>query len=74
MTNNETQADLVGKAIGYQAEESTHKVLIPGIDSLHTKPTSTIAETLALILKSEANVVEIRYRVGKFIELTTTRS
>lgn len=67
----QTQEDLVRESMGYQPKETTRKVMIPGIQALHTKPTVEIAETLALVLRSEPNIVELRYRVGEFIELVT---
>ena len=67
----QNQEDLVREAMGYQPKEVTRKVNLPGLTALHNKSTVEIAETLALVLKSENNIVEIRYRVGEYIELVT---
>ena len=66
-----TQDDLVREEQGYQPREVTRKISVPGLESLHQKPTIEIAEMLALVLRSEPNIIELRYRVGEFIELTS---
>lgn len=65
-----TQADLVTEDKGFQEKRITRKVVIPGLNILHTKPIEDIAEVLALVIKSQNNIVEIRYVLGEYIELT----
>lgn len=69
-----TQSDLVVEDQGYKPEEETRRIRLPGLESLHTKSTKEIAEVLAIAIKSEPNVIEIRYRLGEFIELTSSQS
>ncbi len=68
------QAELVAEDQGFQAKEVTRKITMPGLEQLHNKTTKEIAEVLAIAIKSEPNVIEIRYRLGKFIELTSSQS
>jgi len=68
-----TQEDLVKEDQGYRSEEVTRKITLPGLKELHTKSTKDIAEVLAVAIKSEPNVIEIRYRLGEFIELTSSQ-
>lgn len=65
------QQELVQEEQGFQPKEVTRKITLPGLETLHTKTIDEIAEVLAIAIKSEPNVVELRYRAGKFIELTT---
>ena len=67
-----SQSDLVAADQGYEPKEVVHKVSVPGLKSLHNKSISEIAEVLASVIKSKNNVVELRYRVGEFIELTSS--
>tara|TARA_Y100000310_G_scaffold342270_1_gene444785 strand:- start:2033 stop:2221 length:189 start_codon:yes stop_codon:yes gene_type:complete len=55
----------------YTPEQTTVKVAVPGIQSLHTRSTEEIAEVLSNVMKSQSNVIEVRYVLGKYIELTT---
>lgn len=70
-----TQADLVADDQGFKEKYETRKVVVPGINMLHTKKVEEIAEVLALIMKSQNNIVELRYKLGEHIELVyeTTR-
>ena len=67
----QTQDDLVREAMGYRPKETTRKINLPGLQSLHLKSGVEIAEALALVLKAESNIVEIKYRLGEYIEVTT---
>jgi hypothetical protein len=69
-----TQAELVEEDQGFKSKEVTRRITLPGLKTLHNKPTKEIAEVLALAIKSEPNVIEIRYRVGEFIELTSIQA
>lgn len=69
-----TQSDLVEQNMEVQPQVMIEKVVIPGIETLHTKSTQDIAETLTFVLKSRPNIVEFRYVIGKYIELTTDSS
>jgi len=55
--------------MGFIPEQKVERIAFPGIKLLHEKPTAEIAEALAMALKSRSNVVELRYKVGEFIEL-----
>ena len=67
---NKTQEDIVLNDSPYTPEQTTTRIAVPGIQSLHTKPTEQIAEVLSNVLRSHSNVVEIKYVLGKYIELT----
>lgn len=43
---------------------------MPGIKTLHLRPLPEIAASLAAALKSQANIVELRYIRGECIEIT----
>ena len=66
----QTQADHVAEEMGYKPTLQKEQIAFPGIKLLHERPTAEIAEALALALKSRGNVIELRYKVGEFIELT----
>jgi len=68
---NKTQEDIVTDNSLYTPEQTTVKVAVPGIQSLHTRSTEEIAEVLSNVMRSQSNVVEIKYVLGKYIELTT---
>ena len=65
-----SQQDHVTEEMGYKPEVIVERIAFPGIKTLHEKPTAEIAEALALALRSRQNVVEVRYKIGEFIELT----
>jgi hypothetical protein len=65
-----TQQDIVDESKGYLPKTQTVKVSIPGIEYLHTRTTFDIAEALANVLKSQRDIVEVRYVLGEYIELT----
>lgn len=68
---SKTQEDLVVNSVPYSPEQTTVKVAVPGIQLLHTKSTEEIAEVLSNVIRSRSNVVEIKYVLGEYIELTT---
>lgn len=70
MKSIKTQEDIVRAAKGFREKYETRKLKLPGIETLHTKTLEEIAEVLAIALKSQSNVVEVRYRVGEHVELT----
>jgi hypothetical protein len=66
-----TQADLVAQEEQkvFQPEVVADRLFLPGIDKLHEKSTKEIAEVLANVLRSRANIREITYKVGEYIEI-----
>jgi len=68
---NKTQEDIVSASLEPTPEQTTVKVAVPGIQSLHTRPVQEIAEVLSNVMRSEPNVIEVKYVLGKYIELTT---
>ena len=56
--------------ISYPGADRKVKVAIPGIQSLHHRPTNEIGEVLSNAILSQANVTEVKYVLGKYIELT----
>ena len=65
-----TQSDLVTEELLSQPRTTKEKLRLPGIEKLHTKTKEEIAETLAMVLKSRPNIVQLDYVVGKWIEVT----
>ena len=65
-----TQQDLVNEELLSQDRVTIEKLKLPGITTLHTKSKEEIAETLAMVLKSRANIVGMNWVLGKYIELT----
>lgn len=65
-----TQADVVADDKGFKEKLEKRKVVVPGLNILHTKPVEDIAEVLALVMKSQNNIVELKYVLGEYIELT----
>jgi hypothetical protein len=66
----QTQADHVTEEMGFIPDVKTERIAFPGIKTLHEKPSAEIAEAIAMALKSRSNVVELRYKIGEYIELT----
>jgi hypothetical protein len=64
------QAELVEQAMEVKPQLTSVKLKLPGITTLHTKSFPEVAETLVNALKSQANVTEVRYVIGEYIELT----
>jgi hypothetical protein len=48
----------------------TDKIVVPGIQLLHEKPTLEVAEVIATILKSRQNIVKLTYVLGSHFEVT----
>ena len=71
--HQKTQDDIVRDSIGYQPQEEVRKVILPGIETLHTKSIPEIAEVLANVLRMESSVTELKWVVGKYFELTVQR-
>lgn len=65
-----TQDDIVREDQGYKPQELTRKVLLPGIEQLHTKSIQEIAEVLANVLRMERSITKFTWEIGKHIELT----
>ena len=65
-----TQADLVEEELGSRPQENTVTLTIPGIKTLHQKPTAEIAEVLANVLRSRSGITKIEYVLGSHIKLT----
>lgn len=64
-----TQADLVAEEQLKEERVTSEKIRIPGVESLHLKNRDEIAEVLVNVLKSRAGIKEIKYVVGKYIEV-----
>ena len=69
----QNQADYVTEEMGFKPEVVQEKIVFPGIKQLHEKPTAEIAEALAMALKSRSGIIELRYKVGEYIEVFLTR-
>ena len=69
-----TQDDIVRADQGYKPVEVTRKILLPGIEQLHTRSIKEIAETLANVLRMEHGITKFVWEVGKHIELTVDQS
>jgi hypothetical protein len=68
------QADHVREETGFVPVSVTERIVIPGLQTLHNKTADEIGQALGLILKSRSNITEIRYKIGEFIELTSTQT
>jgi hypothetical protein len=66
-----TQADHVAQDLGTKPATVTDKIIIPGIDILHTRPTDEMIEILVNVMKSRSNIIEFKYVIGKYIEITS---
>ena len=56
----------VGDRLAYQKKI---RIGIPGIQTLHSRSSNEIGDVLFDIINSEDNVTEIKYVLGKYIEL-----
>lgn len=65
-----TQTDLVNEQKGLKEKLSTKKVIVPGIETLHTKSAADVAEVVSLILRSQTGIKEFKYVIGEYFELT----
>ena len=63
------QMDHVKEMKGIQPEVVSVKVTTPGLDQLHLRNFDEIAETLTNVLRSQANIQELRWKIGQGIEL-----
>lgn len=66
-----TQADHVLEDKMNRPLENRFRVQVPGIESLHTRTAPELAATLAMIVKAHSNIVELKYVIGQYIEVTT---
>ena len=64
-----SQADIVRDANQQEERVVREKLSLPGIRELHTRPIADVAEVLANTLKSRANVKEVHWVLGQYIEL-----
>lgn len=66
-----TQADLVAEAMGgaNQHEVRTEYIRLPGLDVLHKKTKEEVAEIITNVLKSQANIVGMKWMFGTSMEL-----
>ena len=53
-------------------EMITERLRLPNIKELHLQTTEDIAATLAMVIKARSNIVELRYKLGEYIELVTS--
>jgi hypothetical protein len=69
------QKEKVAEDLGARATArltlTTEKIHVPGIKTLHLKPTEEVAAVLANIIKSRNAVKAITYNVGDSIEVTS---
>lgn len=72
---HKTQADIVNQA---NAEEKvalggqeTHKVVVPGIKTLHQQSAEEIAIVLTNVLRSAPNITKLEWVIGEYIQLTS---
>jgi hypothetical protein len=66
------QGDIVHNKGPIAPEIQTEKIKIPGIETLHDQPAKHVAEVLAMVVRSRAHVMEMKWVLGKYIELTYT--
>jgi len=64
------QGDIVRNQGSIMPEVRTEKVKPPGIENLHEQPAQHIAEVLAMVVRSRAHILEMRWVLGSHIELT----
>lgn len=69
LTKKLTQEDHVAEYEGYKPKQEVVQLALPGIESLHQKPTTDVAAALANVLKSRPGIVELRWKIGNVIEL-----
>ena len=66
-----TQADLVRERSVGEPTVVTERLQMPGVEILHGRPREEVAEIFAnVILKSKKDIVEIRWVLGQFIEIS----
>lgn len=64
------QADHVREDQATKKVNTVTRLAMPGIKTLHLRPLPEIAASLAAVLKSQPDIVEMRYVKGEFVEVT----
>ena len=64
------QGDHVREDQAVVRKNRVHRMQMPGIKTLHTRPLPEIAASLAAAMRSVPDVQEVRYVVGEYIEIT----
>lgn len=64
------QTEVLEQALNNTDNMITEVVKLPGIATLHTRPTDEIATVLANLLKSKATMVSMNFVIGSHIEIT----
>ena len=69
-----TQDEIVKQALAEESQPATitEKLGLPGIQELHTRSKSEIAEVLTTVLKARKGLLSFTYTIGKDIEVTYT--
>lgn len=70
LNQTKTQKDIVEAEKSKDQAYDSEIVTIPGIKELHNKTTSEIAEVLAVVLKSRANIKSITYVLGEHVKVS----
>lgn len=65
-----TQEDLVNNMLAQEPKTVIERLELPGIKTLHENPVADLAQVMAVIFKSRKNILEMKYVVGKYVELT----
>ncbi len=65
-----SQSDIMKQELSEKPRQVTDTLRLPGIDKLHLKSKDEIAEVLANVLKSRANITALKFVVGSHLELT----
>jgi hypothetical protein len=53
-------------------EPTVNRLRLPGIGTLHLQDREEIAAVLINVLKAQKNIVEFKWVLGEYIELTST--
>lgn len=65
-----TQDDIVARDTPITENSSVRRIKPHGIENLHKRGSDEVAAALTNIIKSTADVVEIRYVLGEYFDLT----
>jgi predicted transcriptional regulator len=65
-----TQNELVEQELQTNTKDVTETVRLPGIATLHTRPSEEIAVVLTNLIKSRSGIKALKFVVGSHIELT----
>lgn len=65
-----TQSEVVEEALNNSQKVHVETLKLPGITTLHTKPTDEVAAVLANLLKSRTGIISLKFVVGSHVELT----